>query len=35
MSTFEDILYKKNDDETWTEWNKRVPDNDDEKMLLH
>jgi hypothetical protein len=32
MSTFEDILYKKNDDETWTEWNKRVPDNDDEKM---
>ena len=31
MSTFEDILYKKNDDETWTEWNKRVPDNDDEK----
>ena len=32
MSTFKDILYKKNDDETWTEWNKRVPDNDDEKM---
>jgi hypothetical protein len=32
MSTFEDILYKKNDDETWTEWNKRVADNDDEKM---
>jgi hypothetical protein len=32
MSTFEDILYKKNDDETWTEWSKRVPDNDDEKM---
>ena len=31
MSTFKDILYKKNDDETWTEWNKRVPDNDDEK----
>ena len=31
MSIFEDILYKKNDDETWTEWNKRVPDNDDEK----
>jgi hypothetical protein len=31
MSTFTDITYKKNDDETWTEWNKRVPDNDDEK----
>jgi hypothetical protein len=31
MSTFEDILYKKKDDETWTEWSKRVPDNDDEK----
>ena len=28
----EDITYKKNDDETWTEWSKRVPDNDDEKM---
>ena len=26
MSTFKDILYKKNDDETWTEWSKRVPD---------
>lgn len=32
MSTFKDITYKKNDDETWTEWSKRVPDNDDEKM---
>ena len=32
MSTFEDILYKKNDDETWTEWSKRVPDNDDDKI---
>ena len=32
MSTFTDITYKKNDDETWTEWSKRVPDNDDEKM---
>ena len=32
MSTFTDIIYKKNDDETWTEWSKRVPDNDDEKM---
>ena len=31
MSTFTDITYKKNDDETWTEWSKRVPDNDDEK----
>jgi hypothetical protein len=26
MSTFKDITYKKNDDETWTEWSKRVPD---------
>lgn len=32
MSTFKDITYKKEDDETWTEWSKRVPDNDDEKM---
>jgi hypothetical protein len=32
MSTFKDILYKKNDDETWTEWSKRVPDNDDDKI---
>jgi hypothetical protein len=32
MSTFKDILYKKNDDETWAEWSKRVPDNDDEKI---
>ena len=32
MSTFTDITYKKNDDETWTEWSKRVPDNDDEKI---
>jgi hypothetical protein len=32
MSTFTDITYKKNDNETWTEWSKRVPDNDDEKM---
>ena len=32
MSTFTDIIYKKNYDETWTEWSKRVPDNDDEKM---
>jgi len=23
---------KKNDDETWTEWNKRVPDNDEDKL---
>jgi hypothetical protein len=28
MSTF----MKKKDDETWSEWSKRVPDNDDEKM---
>ena len=32
MSTFTDITYKKNDDETWTEWAKRVPDNDEDKL---
>ena len=32
MSTFKDIIYKKNNDETWTEWSKRVPDNDDDKI---
>ena len=32
MSTFKDITYKKNDDETWTEWSKRVPDNDQDKL---
>jgi hypothetical protein len=32
MSTFKDIIYKKNDDETWTEWSKRVPDNNQDKL---
>jgi hypothetical protein len=32
MSTFKDIMYKKNDDETWAEWSKRVPDNDEDKL---
>jgi hypothetical protein len=32
MSTFKDITYKKNDDETWSEWSKRVPDNDEDKL---
>ena len=32
MSTFKDIIYKKNDDETWAEWTKRVPDNDEDKL---
>jgi hypothetical protein len=32
MSTFKDILYKKHDDETWAEWSKRVPDNDEDKL---
>lgn len=32
MATFKDILYKKNDDETWAEWTKRVPDNDEDKL---
>ena len=32
MATFKDIVYKKNDDETWAEWAKRVPDNDEDKL---
>jgi hypothetical protein len=32
MSEFKDIIYKKNDDETWTEWTKRVPDNNEDKL---
>ena len=32
MSEFKDIMYKKNDDETWAEWIKRVPDNDEDKL---
>jgi hypothetical protein len=32
MSTYKDILYKKNDDETWAEWFKRVPDNEQDKL---
>ena len=32
MSTFKDITYKKNDDETWSEWSKRVPDNNEDKL---
>jgi hypothetical protein len=32
MTTYKDILYKKNDDETWAEWSKRVPDNDEDKL---
>ena len=32
MSTFKDILYKKDDNETWSEWSKRVPDNDEDKL---
>jgi hypothetical protein len=32
MSTYKDILYKKNDDETWAEWSKRVPDNAQDKL---
>ena len=31
MSTFKDILYKKEVDETWTEWNNRL-DNDEDKL---
>jgi len=29
MSTFKDITYKKNDDETWAEWNNRLPTDQD------
>jgi hypothetical protein len=25
-------MYKKHDDETWSEWSKRVPDNDEDKL---
>jgi hypothetical protein len=32
MSIYKDILYKKNVDETWAEWAKRVPDNDQDKL---
>jgi hypothetical protein len=32
MATYKDILYKKEDNETWTEWSKRVPDNDEDKL---
>ena len=32
MSEFKDIMYKKNDDETWAEWTKRVPDNNEDKL---
>ena len=32
MSSFKDILYKKNDNETWAEWTKRVPDNEQDKL---
>ena len=32
MATFKDIMYKKEDNETWSEWTKRVPDNDEDKL---
>jgi hypothetical protein len=32
MTTYKDILYKKNDDETWTEWNNRVPHDEEDKL---
>jgi hypothetical protein len=32
MATYKDILYKMEDNETWTEWSKRVPDNDEDKL---
>lgn len=32
MSTYKDILYKKNDDETWVDWNNRVPHDEQDKL---
>ena len=32
MATYKDILYKMEGNETWTEWAKRVPDNDEDKL---
>jgi hypothetical protein len=34
MSTFKDILYKKNDWESWTEWNNRLPTDDDKRDYI-
>jgi hypothetical protein len=34
MSEFKDILYKKNDDETWTDWNNRLPTDDDKRDYI-
>jgi hypothetical protein len=34
MTTFKDILYKKNDDETWAEWNNRLPTDDDKRDYI-
>jgi len=34
MSTFKDITYKKNDDETWAEWNNRLPTDDDKRDYI-
>jgi hypothetical protein len=31
MAYYKDILYKKNDNKNWTEWSKRVHDNDEDK----
>ena len=31
MTTYKDILYKKEDNETWTEWNNRL-DNHEDKL---
>jgi len=34
MSTFKDILYKKEDNETWSEWNNRLPTDDDKRDYI-
>jgi hypothetical protein len=34
MSTFKDILYKKEDNETWSEWNNRLPTDEDKRDYI-
>jgi hypothetical protein len=34
MSTFKDIMYKKEDNETWSEWNNRLPTDDDKRDYI-
>ena len=34
MSTFKDIMYKKEDNETWSEWNNRLPTDEDKRDYI-